>query len=104
LSALVIRPLLGCPITVNDNPAGTMHVALNGVADKIRGIVAAALSPDRDMIANNDHGDVMPLTPAAERHAAIREMVKQRHAETLRAAIAAAHWIGHSECPRRQEP
>jgi hypothetical protein len=56
------------------------------------------------MIANKDHGDVMPLTPTAERSAAIREMVQQRHAETLRAEIAATHWIDHSECPSRQEP
>ncbi len=81
-----------------------MHVPLDGVADKIRGIIAATLLPDRDMIANKDHEDVMPLTPRAERYAAIREMMKQRRAETLRAEIATTHWIDHSERPRSQEP
>ena len=72
LSILVIRPLLGSPITVNDIPAGTTsHVPLDGVADKIRWVLAATLSPDRGMIANNDQGDVMPLTPTAELYAAI---------------------------------
>jgi hypothetical protein len=30
------------------------------LAGKIRGIIAATLSPDHDMIANNDPGDAMP--------------------------------------------
>jgi hypothetical protein len=44
---------------------------LDGVADKIRWVLAATLSPDRGMIENNDQGDVMPLTPTAELYAAI---------------------------------
>jgi hypothetical protein len=104
LSALVIRPLFGCPMRGNDILAGTLHVPLGGVADKIRGIIATAPCPDGDMIANNDQGDVMPRTPTAEGYAAIRETVNQRHTVTLRAEIAATLRLDHYEGPRRQAP
>jgi hypothetical protein len=43
-------------------------------------------------------------TLTAESALTIREVVKQRHAATLRAKIAAAHWIDNSEHLSRQKP
>ena len=73
LSILVIRPLLGYPHprSMTSRRAPPHMSPWMGMADKIPWILAATLSPDRGMIANNDQGDVMPLTPTAELYAAI---------------------------------